>query len=215
MSMIDYRQMTSYTTTFKDRIIFLDIDGVLNGYNRWNVLGWNIICKFESEKLRNWYRKLVDVSGIHTKRVKRLAEIVRKTGAKVVMSSSRRGGWRYDGYKAVLKDNFKEFADFTKLDNLFKLYGIELIDITPRIENKGRDSEIIQWLAQHEDKVDNFIILDDENSFMKAFWNDERFIQTSEVPKGIMIKGLAVENTGLRRKHVKQAIRVLTKERKI
>lgn len=211
MKTIDYRQMTSYTTTFKDRIIFLDVDGVLNGYNRWNVLGWDIVCKFDSERLRNWYRNLTDPCGIHTKKVKRLAKIVRKTGAKVVMSSTWRGGWRYDGHKAVLKDSFKKFDDFVKLDNLFNEYGIEFIDITPRIENKGRDSEIIQWLAQHEDKVDNFIILDDENSFMKAFWNDERFIQTSEVPKGIMIKGLAAENTGLRRKHVKQAIRVLTK----
>lgn len=215
MKATDYCQMTAYTTTFKDRIIFLDVDGVLNGYNRWNTLGWDIVCKFDSVRLRTWYRNLTDSCGIHTKRVKLLAKIVRKTGAKVVMSSSWRGGWRYDGYKAVLKDSFKEFDDFAKLDNLFKLYRIELIDITPRIENQGRDSEIIQWLAQHEDKVDNFIILDDENSFMKAFWNDERFIQTSEVPKGIMIKGLAVESTGLRRKHVKQAIRVLTKEKAI
>lgn len=215
MKAIDYCQMTSYTTTFKDRIIFLDVDGVLNGYNRWNTLGWMIICKFNSEKLRNWYRELTDPCGIHVKKFKRLAKIVRKTGAKVVMSSSWRGGWRYDGYKAVLKDSFKEFDDFVKLDNLFNEYGIEFIDITPRLEGQGRDSEIIQWLARHEDKVDTFIILDDENSFMKAFWNDEKFIQTSAVSKGVMIKGLAVENTGLRRKHIKQAIRVLTKENTI
>lgn len=202
--------MTSYTTTFKDRIIFLDVDGVLNGYNRWNTLGWNIVCKFNSEKLRNWYRNLTKPCGIHIRKVKRLAKIVRKTGAKVVMSSSWRFAWRKDGFGVdTLGGNFK------LLDNLFKIYEIELIDITPHLGNEGRDSEIIQWLAQNEDKVDNFIILDDENSFMKAFWDDERFIQTSEVPKGIMIKGLAVENTGLRRKHVKQAIRVLTKEKKI
>ena len=27
----------------KLNIIFLDIDGVLNGYNKWNLLGWNIV----------------------------------------------------------------------------------------------------------------------------------------------------------------------------
>lgn len=106
--------------------------------------------------------------------------------------------------------------DFDELGGNFKIlrdllveYKIDVIDITPRLEGQGRDSEIIQWLSQNEDKVKNFIILDDENSFMKAFWDDERFIQTSEVPKGILITGRDIENTGLRRKHVKKAIKIL------
>lgn len=207
--------MIAYTTTFKDRIIFLDVDGVLNGYNRWSTLGWDIVCKLNSKKLRNWYREWTDPCGIHIRKLKRLAKIVRKTGAKVVMSSTWRMAWRYDGYRPVLKDSISAGSVFRKLDNLFKAYNIELIGITPHLDNQGRDSEIIQWLAQHEDKVDNFIILDDENSFMKAFWNNERFIQTSEVPKGTLIIGRGIENTGLRRKHVKKAIRVLTKEKAI
>ena len=206
--MIDFSKMTDFTSTikFKDNIVFLDVDGVLNGYNRWNTLGWNIVCKFNSEKLRNWYRKLTDPCGIHKKKVKLLAKIVRNTGAKVVMSSSWRFAWK-KGTSAldVLGGKFKY------LDDLFKKYDIEIIDITPNLPRQKRDSEIIQWLAQHEDEVENFIILDDENSFMQAFWDDERFIQTSEVPKGIMIKGLDVENTGLKRKHVKQAIKILNK----
>lgn len=70
------------------KIIFLDIDGVLNGYNFWNVLGWKLCCLTKSNKLKNFYRKLTDPCGIHESKVKRLGKIVDKTGAKVVMSSS-------------------------------------------------------------------------------------------------------------------------------
>ena len=33
-------------------VIFLDIDGVLNGYNFWNLLGWDIISE-----LRNFFNE--------------------------------------------------------------------------------------------------------------------------------------------------------------
>lgn len=186
-------------------IIFLDVDGVLNGYNRWNTFGWNIICWFKSEKLRNWYRKITKPCGVHVSKVKRLAKIVRATNAKIVMSSSWRFAWRR--YRPM---DFDELGGNFKIlrDSLIK-YKIDVIDITPRLEGQGRDSEIIQWLSQNEDMVKNFVILDDENSFMKAFWDDERFIQTSEVPKGILITGKNIKNAGLKRKHVKKAIKIL------
>ena len=208
--MIDFSQMTDFTSTFKfkDNIVFLDVDGVLNGYNRWNTLGWDIVCKFNSKKLINWYRELTDPCGVHEKKVKLLAKIVHKARAKVVMSST----WRHSYWKFVNGESDYNIDRVKKLADLFNKYNIEVIGITPRIQNHGRDSEIVQWLSQHEDEVENFIILDDENSFMKCFWDDERFIQTSEVPKGIVIKGFDCEDTGLKRKHVKKAIKILNRK---
>lgn len=184
-------------------IIFLDIDGVLNGYNFWNVLGWDIVCRINNKKIRWWYKYITDPCGVHERKVKRLSKIVKSCNAKVVMSSS----WRTIWYKRRYEH---KSGDFKKLNDLFIKYDIDVIDITPRLDNRGRDCEIIQWLSQNEDKVKNFIILDDENSFMRAFHDDIRFIQTSSVPKGVLIQGHSSENTGLSRKHMKQAIKVLS-----
>ena len=54
----------------KENIIFLDIDGVLNGYNKWNLLGWEIVCLTKSEGIKNWYRKFTDPFGVHESKVR-------------------------------------------------------------------------------------------------------------------------------------------------
>lgn len=184
------------------KIIFLDIDGVLNGYNRWNTLGWRIACFLNNKRLKNWYRKINDPCGIHESKVKRLAKIIKATDAKVVMSSSLRVIWWKVPYE-------KQKSNVKKLTDLFNKYNIDVIDITPRSLDGKRDKEILAWLSKHEEEVENFIILDDENSFLRAFDDDKRFIQTSSVAKGVMIQGFTRENTGLKRKHVNQAIKIL------
>lgn len=186
----------------KQNIIFLDIDGVLNGYNFWNLLGWNLVCLLRNEKLKEWYRKTTNPCGTHESKVKRLAKIVRKTNAKIVMSSSWRGGFWYTPYDE--KDGHQK-----ELTDLLMKYNIQVIDITPNLHKGRRDVEILSWLGKHEDEVRNFIILDDENSFLEVFQTDDRFIQTSSVPRGKMIMGHWYENTGLKRKHVRRAIKVL------
>ena len=189
-------------------IIFLDIDGVLNGYNRWNTLGWDIVCKFNSERLRNWYRELTEPCGVHEKKVKLLAKIVHRTGAKVVMSST----WRHSYWKFVNGET-DSIDDVKKLASLLNKYNIEVIDITPKSPKGIREDEIIAWLSRHEDEVDNFVILDDENFDLECFV-DKELVQTSSISKGEIIKGFAHEDTGLKRKHVKKAIRILNGETK-
>jgi hypothetical protein len=188
-------------------IIFLDIDGVLNGYNRWNTLGWNIICKFNSEKLRNWYRELTDPSGVQEKKVKLLAEIVHSTNAKVVMSSC----WRHSYWKFVHGESDYDIDRIKKLASLLNKYNIDVIDITPKSKSGRREDEIIAWLSRHEDEVDNFVILDDENFDLQCFV-DKELVQTSSISKGEIIRGFDSEDTGLKRKHVKQAIKILNRE---
>lgn len=185
----------------KYNIIFLDIDGVLNGYNFWSYLGWEIACLTHNKHIKEWYRKISDPSGIHKSKVKRLNKIVKATGAKIVLSSTWRFGLWAKPYNE-LKPSGKKLID------LFHKYNIEIIDITPRCPRSRRDDEIIFWLSRNEHKVKNFIILDDERSDLECFVGSN-LIQTSSVAKGNIIKGHWKENTGLRRKHVKQAIKKL------
>ncbi len=185
-------------------IIFLDIDGVLNGYTYWNTLGWNIITKFNNKKLRNWYRNITDPCGIHERKMIRLAKIVQKTGAKIVLSSS----WRIGLWKTPYEEMYHDQKKFVDLCNK---YNIEVIDITPTVLYGKRDKEILAWLSKHEEDVESFIILDDENTILGVFSDDERFIQTSCVPKGVLITGKSCENTGLKNRHVRQAIRILNR----
>lgn len=191
----------------KNKVIFLDIDGVLNGYSFWSVLGWHIVLLFHSDKLRLKYREWTEPFEPHQSKVKRLAKIVHITGAKVVMSSS----WR-DYFWKVPYDN--KTGRQKKLEDLFKKYNIEVIDITPHHKDTGhyRDLEIMSWLEDNKSKVDNFIILDDENTSLEKFQNDTRFIQTSSVPRGRRIMGMWYENTGIKNKHVRRAIQILGKE---
>lgn len=184
------------------KVIFLDIDGVLNGYNKWNLLGWKLICKFKCNKLRLWYRNITEPFGVHKRKVKLLAKIVKKTNAKIVMSSCWRKHWWNTPYDEQDKDE-------RRLTDLFKKYNIEVIDITPNFHNGKRDDEIISWINNHLNILESYIILDDENSFITAYWHDKRFIQTSNVPIGKIVNGSKYEDTGLKRKHVKQAIKVL------
>ena len=191
----------TWAGSLRKNIIFLDIDGVLNGYNKWNILGWKLMCLTKSKTLKRWYRNFTDPCGVHERKVKRLAKIVKATNAKVVMSSSWRFGWWNTPYE-------KQFEDQKKLTDLLNKYNIEVIDITPYSSDGRRDKEINEWLTNHEDLVKRFVILDDERYDLECFVGSH-LVQTSSVGKGEMIMGHDREDTGLKNKHVKQAIKIL------
>lgn len=183
----------------KQKIIFLDVDGVLNGYNFWSLLGWNISRLLH---VQNWYRKHTRKPfTIHKEKMRRLSKIVVATDSKVVMSSSWRSGFWNIPYKEKTKDQ-------KLLTDLLNKYNIEVIDITPTSSDGRRDKEILSWISKHENEIDNFVILDDERFDLECFV-DTHLVQTSLVPRGKIIMGYWYENTGLKRKHVKRAIRVL------
>lgn len=194
------------------KIIFLDIDGVLNGYNSFSLLCWKISKLLRIEKFYKKHR--IDPFGIHITKVKRLAKIVNETGARVVMTSS----WRFR-YQRYCYDILNEInggdkaadhdSDIVKLHKLFGKYNISVIGFT--VSGPTRGQEINDWLESH-DTPDSYIILDDENSDIVPYVDLSRFIQTSTVPIGCLITGKGCENTGLRRKHVKLAIQILNRK---
>lgn len=175
------------------KVIFLDIDGVLNGYNQWTYCLFAIIKFLHLNKL--WY-KYYDIFDCKRHYTRRLAKIVKKTGAKIVISSSWRSGW-YRPYEEKSKRS-------KTLEDNIKYFNLEVIGITPKDKNGRRGNEIAQWLSEHPE-VDKFVILDDEKFNMMEYYGNELIITSYDGN----VTGAAKDNTGLRRKHVKQAIKIL------
>ena len=119
------------------KVIFLDVDGVLNSK------------EFIMSQHINGKRK-GGIIGTSDEMMDRLQTIVKESGAIIVMSSSWRGGFMA-GNEHFEKNITKPFAK----RNMF------ITDITPRDRNMERGLEIKAWLDKHPE-VERFIILDDE-----------------------------------------------------
>lgn len=125
-----------------NKIIFLDIDGVLNSQNTFK----------DNHEYRKFFVKYMNNSlddeiihimlDIDLDKVFMLRDICNLTGAKVVVSSS----WRRSRWYLLLEE---------KLTSL----GIPIVDVTPFISSK-RGDEIRKYLE--DNKIDEFVILDDE-----------------------------------------------------
>lgn len=135
------------------RVIFLDIDGVLN-FNG---------CR----------DKIGGIYFVNDNKIKLLKEIIDRTDAKIVLSSTWRFGWFDRDYGM----NTVHAEDFTKLQEKLKEFGIEFLSRTPRTQEGHRGNEIKQWLDKwNGEVVDKFIIIDDDSD-MKPYMN--RLVQTS------------------------------------
>lgn len=123
-------------------VVFFDIDGVLN--------------------TTKTIRTLFGFHFVDTRKVLRLREIVERTGAVLVMSSS----WRYGVQENAL---FIEKEMLLALEKEFKRLGCPLwIDHTPFLSGSKRQKEIWAWLFQHPE-VDEFIIIDDVSEELELF----------------------------------------------
>ncbi len=118
------------------KIIFLDVDGVLNSIQ--DRFSWTI----ESDK-----------------HLILLACIVRRTDAKIVVSSS----WRNCGLLDTLKKRLNDFS-------------MSIYDKTKDIGERG--VEIKEWLDSHSG-VESFVILDDEDFDIKSYFPNN-FVKTNE-----------------------------------
>ena len=144
----------------KKNILFTDFDGVITTYKS----GWHI----EPEK------------------VKHIEEILEKTNAKIVVTSS----WKI-GCKDVEMFINKYFQ------NTDSLFAKSIIDITDSM-GQSRGDEIQDWLNAHKDEVEEYVILDDDCDMLteQLF----HFIQTDTYE-------------GITEREVKMAIQLFTRER--
>jgi hypothetical protein len=126
------------------KVIFFDIDGVLN-----TTKTTRMFCGFHF---------------VDTRKVLRLREIVERTGAELVMSSS----WRYGFEPGAF---WYEKEGVAQLEAEFRrLRCPKWIDVTPWLSGSKRQKEIFAWLAVHPE-VDEFIIIDDVGEEL-IFYND-------------------------------------------
>lgn len=114
-----------------EKIIFLDIDGVLNSNKT-------------TRRTMNGY------IFVGNRQLKNLKRIVNATQAKIVLSSD----WRYD------RDDPKYNSDYLELETELMRYGIQFYGFTPELSSAHRGAEIVQWLTEHPE-VSSFVILDD------------------------------------------------------
>jgi hypothetical protein len=111
------------------KLIFLDIDGVMNHRNY---------------IVRSRLHELQEFCPIA---VRNLREIIKRTGAKIVLSSTWRQG-----------------RTMKQLKTLFSCYDLDqyLIGKTPYLEDQIRGNEIKQFLDNVFEPVESFVILDDD-----------------------------------------------------
>ena len=151
------------------KVLFLDIDGVLNSENWFayriycvknNMV--NILMNFVDTDDRNIKHKL---TMLDDRAIANLNRIIEETECKVVLSSS----WR----SSIESENI-----FTQ--NLLKLKGFkyEFYDVTPRLWFSDfsirRGEEIKFWLDKESEKheIESFVILDDDSDMLPEQMNN-------------------------------------------
>lgn len=170
--------------TDADKIIFLDVDGVLNSQSYY--IEWmrrrRVGVDYDNSE------KEIDESC-----VKNLKEIVDKTGAAIVLSST----WRR------MKDDHRLSIH---LNMILDKYGLHISGKTPWLHGE-RPKEIKTWLDNYISKgngIKSFVILDDDFSIdeYKKYGLENNVVKTS----------FYEENGGLRMGHVKKAICILERK---
>lgn len=135
----------------KIKVIFLDIDGVLN-----------IISQDH------------DIFGgvFHKHFVVNLKRIIDNTGAKIVISST----WRYDGLKKMKDMWVHRELPGEVIDITPDTYDLVNLGLFRYYDEVDRGHEISFWLEQHPE-VENYVILDDDNDMLDTQRNN--FVRTS------------------------------------
>lgn len=141
------------------KIVFLDIDGVLNHEEFYRIRYENKINGIKGIEY--------PYSEIDPKCVQNLNSLLDETGANVVISSS----WKSSGLE-YCKDVL-EFHGFTG----------DIIDITPNLRGEGclRGNEILKWVKDNEDLIGDryynfteYVILDDDSDML--YWQRNNFL---------------------------------------
>ena len=132
------------------KVIFLDIDGVLN-------------CSDSKSECFGY-------TGIDNVRIKRLRRIVEETGAKLILTSTWKEHWYKESFNKPLQD---ELANY--LDRKFKRERLSILDKTADIDD-SRSKGILQALAKYS--IEQFLIIDDKIFDYNEFQLMSHLIQT-------------------------------------
>ena len=152
-----------------DKIIFLDIDGVLN-----------------DEGLN--YKKGVIID---TNMVAALKQIVDHTRAKIILSSS----WRLDYLHFVENDYHTKSKELMTLDKALTEANLSVKGITPITPWTGpasRPAEISMFLRKFPDT--KYVILDDDDFWMWGELLEHLVLTKIPAPRGKFQRGLTQEN---------------------
>ncbi len=114
------------------KVVFLDIDGVLNSDK--------YVRRFGGEGV-----------AIDPERMQLLKQIIDATGAEIVLSTSWRGHWDMDPNNCDVCGK--------QINDIFSEFGLQVFDKTPRLCS-SREQEIECWLNEHPE-IHNFLVLDD------------------------------------------------------
>ena len=135
------------------KIIFVDVDGVLNTSRTQRRLA----CSNE-------------FTFVDTRKVLRLRDIVERTGAKLVLSST----WSLGADKNAF---YLEREALRELAAEFRRVRCPLwFDVTPYLPRAKRWQEINAWLILHPE-VEEFVVLDDVGEELKPF--DDKLVLTN------------------------------------
>lgn len=156
-----------------NKIIFLDIDGVLNSQNtfRDNHEYEKFFVRYMNDNVND--RITYKMLDIDLDKVFMIRYICNLTGAKVVISST----WRRSRWYPLIEERLVTL-------------GIPIVGVTPYIDSRSGD-EIRKYLV--DEKVDDFVILDDdifsdfrelENYLIKTSFYDEGL--TYEISKEVV-----------------------------
>lgn len=177
-------------------IVFLDVDGVLNGYDRF---WYAIFCLFKvtkSKKLMDyWHTHLGCSAWAH--KVFYLSIITHLTHSDVVLSSCWRMRWETHNSPKRMR-----------LKKLFKRFGVNVVDTTIQKYLNGRGEEISLWLSEHGNPK-NYIIIDDETCDQLEHLDHIIKTRNPKLANTDMIQGGVSEKTGLRVHHIFKAIRLM------
>ena len=141
------------------KIIFLDVDGVLNNTST-------------QETFEEYYF-------VEDEKVELLKQLVTRTNAKLVLSSTWREGWYA---RERIENPSKSFKSairvFEALEKKLSEYDLEFLSYTEDFGSRGEEIDL--WLKNWKgEQVENFIILDDMYPEDLKLYT-ERLVQTSE-----------------------------------